>query len=129
MDESPRFLATSEVRELHRVTSSRESTLPGERDSNALESAVGQPRADWAYGGADLLAIGASYWFHIARAHPFIDGNKRAALAAMGSFLRLNGNTAKPGAAAVEALTLAVASGELSKPETVARVQELFGED
>jgi len=33
----------------------------------------------------------AAYLYHIARNHPFIDGNKRSAFAVMDTFLRLNG--------------------------------------
>ena len=35
--------------------------------------------------------MAAAYLFHIARNHPFIDGNKRTALACALVFLRLNG--------------------------------------
>lgn len=35
--------------------------------------------------------MASAYWFHIARNHPFLDGNKRTALAACLVFLDLNG--------------------------------------
>ncbi|MEG3916987.1 type II toxin-antitoxin system death-on-curing family toxin [Microcoleus sp. w2-18bC1] len=35
----------------------------------------------------------AAYLYHIARNHPFIDGNKRSAFAVTDTFLRLNGCT------------------------------------
>ena len=37
-----------------------------------------------------LSEMAAAYLFHLARNHPFIDGNKRAALAAALVFLELN---------------------------------------
>ncbi len=37
-----------------------------------------------------LFEIAAAYLFHIAKNHPFVDGNKRTALAAAVTFLDLN---------------------------------------
>ena len=62
----------------------------GLRDAGALESAPGPARNRWAYEGADLPRLAASYAFGIARNHPFVDGNKRAALLAIITFLGLN---------------------------------------
>jgi death-on-curing protein len=59
----------------------------GLRDEGALESALGRPVNRVAYGEADLAA---AYAFGIAKNHPFIDGNKRAALLALVVFLGLN---------------------------------------
>ena len=64
---------------------------PGIRDVGALESALGRPRNRWAYEGGDLAVLAAAYGFGIARNHPFVDGNKRAALLAVITFLGLNG--------------------------------------
>jgi death on curing protein len=63
----------------------------GIRDEGALESALGRPVNRWAYEGADLAELAAAYAFGIARNHPFVDGNKRAALLALVTFLGLNG--------------------------------------
>ena len=43
-----------------------------------------------AYGEPDLAELAAAYAFGIAKNHPFIDGNKRAALLALVTFLGLN---------------------------------------
>jgi death on curing protein len=64
---------------------------PGVRDEGALESALGRPVNRWAYENADLAELAAAYAFGIARNHPFVDGNKRAALLALVTFLGLNG--------------------------------------
>ena len=64
---------------------------PGIRDEGALESALGRPMNRRAYEGAELPELAAAYAFGIARNHPFIDGNKRAALLALVTFLGLNG--------------------------------------
>jgi death on curing protein len=63
---------------------------PGIRDMGALESALGRARNRWAYEGGDLPRLAAAYGFGIARNHPFVDGNKRAALLAIITFLGLN---------------------------------------
>ena len=60
----------------------------GIRDEGALESALGRPVNGWAY--PDLPELAAAYAFGIARNHPFVDGNKRAALLALVTFLGLN---------------------------------------
>lgn len=64
---------------------------PGLRDAGMLESALGRPQNKWSYGETDLAALAAAYAFGIARNHPFVDGNKRAALLALVTFLGLNG--------------------------------------
>lgn len=47
------------------------------------------------FGGDPLLTntieIGAAYLFYLYRNHPFVDGNKRTALAACLVFLQING--------------------------------------
>jgi death-on-curing protein len=63
----------------------------GVRDMGALESALGRPVNCWAYEGSDLSTLAAAYGFGIARNHPFVDGNKRAALLSIVAFLGLNG--------------------------------------
>jgi death-on-curing protein len=63
---------------------------PGIRDEGALESALGRARNRWAYEGGDLPRLAAAYAFGLARNHPFVDGNKRAALLAIITFLGLN---------------------------------------
>ena len=61
------------------------------RDAGALESALGRPVNQWAYGEDDRCALAAAYAFGIARNHPFTDGNKRTAWVLARLFLRLNG--------------------------------------
>lgn len=66
---------------------------PGIRDEGALESVLGQPVNRVAYAEeaeVDLAELAAAYAFGIAKNHPFIDGNKRAALLALVTFLGLN---------------------------------------
>ena len=63
----------------------------GIRDEGLLESALARPQQRWHYGAEpDLADLAASYAFGIARNHPFVDGNKRAALVAAYTFLAIN---------------------------------------
>src|SRR5260370_41145031 len=65
----------------------------GLRDAGLLSSALARPRNLLAYTKPrpDLAALAAAYAFGIARAHPFVDGNKRTALVAARTFLIVNG--------------------------------------
>tara|TARA_B100001964_G_scaffold138401_1_gene152667 strand:- start:116 stop:517 length:402 start_codon:yes stop_codon:yes gene_type:complete len=65
----------------------------GVRDEGLLESVLARPQNLAVYGEPNLAELGAAYAFGIVRNHPFIDGNKRAALLALFAFLRLNGHT------------------------------------
>lgn len=89
----------------------------GLRDENLLESALARPRQRWSYEDADLFDLAAAYAFGIAKNHPFVDGNKRTALVALGVFLRMNGvQLTAPEPEAVEVM-LGVAAGELGEAE------------
>jgi death-on-curing protein len=47
---------------------------------------------DGEYVHGTVFEMAAAYLFHIARNHPFVDGNKRTALMCAFVFLGLNGN-------------------------------------
>lgn len=65
---------------------------PGLRDQNALEAALARPRQLFTYRRRpDLPRLAAAQCIGIAEGHPFIDGNKRAALLATYAFLSING--------------------------------------
>ncbi len=65
----------------------------GVRDPDLLSSALAMPSST--FGGRflheDLYDQASAYTFHICQNRPFIDGNKRAALASALVFLSLNG--------------------------------------
>lgn len=84
----------------------------GIRDRGMLESALGRPQNKFACGEHGIAALAAAYAFDIARNHPFIDGNKRAALAAMIVFFNLNDIDLLVPQADMTAAILAVAAGE-----------------
>lgn len=87
----------------------------GVRDRGLLESAIGRPAFKWQYGERDLAALAASYAFGIARNHPFVDGNKRAAFAAMIVFLRINHVRFSPEPGVATAAMIALAAGEIDE--------------
>lgn len=111
------FLAVEDVLLLHTDTIEIDGGSPGVRDHGLLDAAVAMPRQQ--FGGtflhADLAAMAAAYLFHIAQNHPFVDGNKRAAVMAALVFLHVNGIEKLPASQELEITTLQVAAGELSK--------------
>lgn len=61
-------------------------------DRGLLESACQRPYHHWAFGGVeDLISLAVVLVFAIAANHPFVQGNKRTAFAAMVFFLEDNG--------------------------------------
>jgi death-on-curing protein len=69
--------------------------------------------------------MAAAYLFYLCRNHPFIDGNKRAALGACLVFLRLNGVQPDPDGMDWEELTLEVASSALNREQATERLRRL----
>jgi len=94
MTTEPRWLAKAEVIALHDYVLARTGGSPGLRDDGLLESALTRPLNRWSYEGVeDIRALAATYGIALARNHPFVDGNKRAAFLGVGLFLELNGLT------------------------------------
>jgi death-on-curing protein len=64
----------------------------GIRDEGALDSALMRPVNVWSYTGkTSRPALAAGFASGLAKDHPFVDGNKRAAFLACVGFLKLNG--------------------------------------
>jgi death-on-curing protein len=116
------------VREIHCAAIAEFGGSDGVRDLALLESAVAAPQAS--FGGkspyADLAEIAAACLYYLCRNHPFIDGNKRAALGSCIVFLRLNGIEPKSDGPEWEAMTLAVAASRTDRDETTARLRKLL---
>jgi death on curing protein len=87
----------------------------GFRDLGLLESALARPINKFAYGETDLAVLAAAYGFGIARNHPFVDGNKRTALAAMIVFLGLNAFDLDAPVEDATAIVLGLAAGEIAE--------------
>ena len=63
----------------------------------------------------DLATLAAAYAFGLAKAHPFNDGNKRAAFLAAMIFLGLNGKDLDATEAEVVQVVTALAAGSLTE--------------
>ena len=87
----------------------------GIRDLGMLESALGRPRNKWSFGEQDLALLAAAYGFGIARNHPFVDGNKRAAFLSIITFLGLNGIDFVVGNAEAVVIIQDLAAGEIDE--------------
>lgn len=113
----PTFLSLEDVLALHSVSIARFGGAHGLRDTGALESALATPQAtmfgDFLHPTLEEQA--AAYLFHVVQNHPFVDGNKRAGLAAAIAFLGINGVRVVATNDELAAMTLAVATGEITK--------------
>ena len=89
---NPVHLDTEAVLAIHAEVLAAHGGGAGIRDKALLESAVAAPRAS--YAGEPLITnvieLGAAYLFYLCRNHPFVDGNKRTALAACLVCLQIN---------------------------------------
>ena len=101
----------------------------GLRSRELLESAVAAPQASMMGVPVmtDAIEIAAAYFFYLCSNHPFVDGNKRVALATCLVFLSENGLLKNEvlNVKAWETLTLAVAAGVLSRDEVTAKLRKL----
>ena len=93
----------------------------GVRDLNLLSSAIYMPESS--YGGQYLHesvpAMAAAYAYHICQNHPFLDGNKRVALASSLVFLDLNGYEFECEEDELYDEIMNVAKGETKKQELI----------
>jgi death-on-curing protein len=123
---SPIFLSLEDVLELHEDQINRYGGSAGIRDIGLLLSAIEMPKAS--FGGQflheDLYAMSAAYLFHIVQNHPFIDGNKRAGLAAVIAFMGLNNLKVKADNDTLTDLVLSVAQGNADKGAIAKFLQE-----
>jgi death-on-curing protein len=121
----PVFLTLDEVLALHGDQIRRYGGSGGMRDLDLLSSALGTPSAT--FGGAflhqSLFEMAAAYLFHIAQNHPFVDGNKRTALAVALVFLLLNDVEILSSDDDLTELVLGVAEGKIAKSEVAVFLQ------
>jgi death on curing protein len=113
----PRFLSMGEVLLILQDQIRRYGGRYGVRDPELLSSALAMPQSS--FEGkllhADLFDQAAAYAFHISQNHPFVDGNKRTALAAALVFLDLNGIQLSDPDEKLYRLMVQVANGKSSK--------------
>jgi death-on-curing protein len=115
------------VREIHAQALKNFGGSSGIRDEALLASAVFAPQSS--FGGkspyADIIEVGAAYLFYLCANRPFVDGNKRTAMAAAIVFLRLNGIQTAPDSNEWENLLLDVAASRVDRETTTARLRKL----
>jgi death-on-curing protein len=115
------------AREIHAAVLKEFGGSSGLRDEGLLASAVFAPQSS--FGGKspyrNLIEIAAAYLFFLCRNHPFVDANKRTAMAAAIVFLRSNGIETAPDDDAWEKLMVDIASSKLDRERTTARLRKL----
>ena len=118
------------VKAIHREVLQAHGGSAGIRDEGLLDSAVAAPQATMM--GKPMFSepveVAAAYLFYLCRNHPFIDGNKRTALATCLVFLSENGylNQEKLDTDVWEELVLDVAASRIDREETTKRLGKVL---
>lgn len=118
------------VKAIHSEALAAHGGAGGLQNEGLLESAVAAPQATMM--GKPLLSdpveIAAAYLFYLCQNHPFVDGNKRVALATCLVFLKENDllPNEQLDVEAWEALTLDVAGSRLDRTQTTARLRHIL---
>ena len=122
----PLFLTLDEILALHEDQIRRYVGHPGIRDLGLLESAAGSAAAtfDGVFLHETLFEMAAALLYGICRNHPFIDGNKRAAVATALTFLDMNGVEIDADEDAFYDLVIGVAAGRVSKAAVAVFLQQ-----
>ena len=113
------YLDESDVREIHESQISLFGGQAGIRNLSGLSSAVSQPKST--FDGEDLypdvFSKAAILAYCIAENQVFVDGNKRTALVAALTFLRVNGHKIPPVENQLYNAMIAIAEKKMSKDE------------
>ncbi|NSL53617.1 type II toxin-antitoxin system death-on-curing family toxin [Uliginosibacterium aquaticum] len=89
--------------------------LPGIRDEGLLDSALARAPNLAHYGEPDLAELAAAYVIGLAKNHPFVDGNKRAAFLSLGMFLFANGQRLAASQLEATQVMLGIAAGDIDE--------------
>lgn len=116
----PKWLDRRVLAAAHSALLAQHGGAQGIRDEGLLDSALARPRNLLSYGNPDNFELAAAYAYGIARNHPFLDGNKRAAFLAAYVFLRRNGYRPEMSEAETVVMMNRLAARDLSKPELTA---------
>jgi death on curing protein len=119
----PEWVEKHDVLAIHDILLVRFGGLAGIRDEASLESALDSPRNRFHHGETDPFMLAAACAQAISRNHPFVDGNKRVALACAAVFLMLNGyHVTLPEAEAVK-MTFRLVATEITENEFAASLK------
>lgn len=113
------FLTLAEVIEIHTDQIQRYGGSDGVRDMSLLSSAVAMPYASFSgsFLHSGIYEMAAAYAFHICQNHPFVDGNKRTALASALVFLELNRISISDPKGKLYDAMISLTKGEMNKTE------------
>lgn len=112
----PVWVARRALELLHQRSLAEHGGPEGIRDAGLLDSALARAQNIYAYENVDdPFRLAAAYAYGIAKNHPFVDGNKRAAFIAAGLFLRRNGVRLKADKAEAVLIMLDLAAGNISE--------------
>jgi death-on-curing protein len=100
---------------LHDESLAEHGGAAGLRSEVLLDSALARPLNLVADGHPDAADLAAAYGIGLAKNHPFVDGNKRAAFLAVGLFLALNGRRLVATQAEATLTMLEVAAGGIDE--------------
>ena len=114
------FLNLAEVLAIHDDQVRQHGGSLGIRDQGLLESAQAESTFGGQFVHEDVFAMAAAYAFHLASNHPFIDGNKRVALAVSATFLLLNGYEISADEEPLYEMMIGLASGQRDKDSIAA---------
>lgn len=134
MSQNWKFPTRDAVLAIHEQVLAAHGGLSGVRDLNLLESAIEAPQASM-FGKPifdEPIEIAAAFLFYLCKNHPFLDGNKRTALATALVFLHENGHlpdlsTPSRDVDAWEALVLDMAAGKINRESVIERLRGLMG--
>lgn len=112
------FIELTEVLESHGRLIARYGGIRGMRDEGALQSALIMPQNRlWYEGTEDIATLGATYAYHLAKAHAFFDGNKRIAAVTSLAFVYANGGEFSATEDEVVDLFMNIAASALTREE------------
>jgi death-on-curing protein len=114
-----RWLSLREVYAFHDLALSEHGGMRGLRDAGLLESAVLRPKRAYEYGTSDLAELAAKLAFGLISNHAFFDGNKRTALLASLTFLRLNGTKCTASESEIATFFIDTANHEAGEDELI----------
>lgn len=122
---TPVWIAKKALLLLHEKSLAQFGGAPGLRDEGLLDSALARAQNAHAYRlEATIAELAAACAIGLLKNHPFVDGNKRAALLSIGLMLFVNGYrlTAHPADAVLT--MVGAASGELDEAHLAAWIEK-----
>ncbi|PID63252.1 MAG: type II toxin-antitoxin system death-on-curing family toxin [Gammaproteobacteria bacterium] len=114
----PAWVLPDVVGLVHQMLIAEHGGLPGVRDPDLLDSALNRPRQLYSFGEREsITSLAACYCHGLARNHPFVDGNKRSALAVSAIFLEINGYSLDASEPEAAAMIESLSAGEITERE------------